>query len=186
VIFASSKIAWYVSRSSGLIAWVTVTTSMLWGLALSTRLVRRKGAPAWLLDLHRFLGVLSIVFTGVHIAGIVADNFVHFGLTDVLWPMASNWRPGAVAWGIVGMYLLAAVQITSWARKHMSRKVWHAVHLASFPLFGAVSLHGFQAGNDRKNVLVVWGALTGGMLLIFFIGARIGIRQNKRRTVSVG
>jgi methionine sulfoxide reductase heme-binding subunit len=187
VILASSKMAWYVSRSSGLIAWVTVTTSMLWGLALSTRLVRRKGAPAWLLDLHRFLGVLSLVFTGVHIAGIAADNFVHFGWLDVLVPMASKWRPGATAWGIVGMYLLIAVQLTSWARKHMSRKVWHAVHLTSFPLFGAVTLHGFKAGHDHKNLLVNWGALTGGMLLVFFIGARIGIRQNKqRRTVNVG
>jgi methionine sulfoxide reductase heme-binding subunit len=185
VILAATKMAWYVSRSSGLIAWVTVTTSMLWGLALSTRLVRRKGAPAWLLDLHRFLGVLSLIFTGIHIAGIVADSFVHFGIADILVPMASKWRPGAVAWGIVSMYLLLAVQLTSWARKRLSRKLWHTVHLASFPLFGAATLHGFQSGHDHSNVLVIWGALSGAMLLIFFVGARVGLRQNKRRTAGV-
>jgi methionine sulfoxide reductase heme-binding subunit len=190
VILASSKLAWYVARSSGLIAWATVTTSMLWGLALSTRLVRRKGAPAWLLDLHRFLGTLSLVFTGVHIAGIVADNFVHFGIADILVPMATTWHPkgsgrDAVVWGIASMYLLIAIQITSWLRKRLSRRVWHAIHLASFPLFIASTLHGFRAGHDRGNALVIWMAMCGGMALVFFVGARIGLRQNKRRMSGV-
>jgi methionine sulfoxide reductase heme-binding subunit len=190
VILAASKMAWYVSRSSGLIAWATVTTSMLWGLALSTRLVRRKGAPAWLLDLHRFLGTLSLIFTAIHVAAIVADTYVHFGVADVLVPMAAKWHPkgsgrDAVAWGIASMYLLVAIQITSWIRKHLSRRVWHTIHLASFPLFGAATLHGFRAGNERTNGLVIWAAMCGGMALVFFVGARIGLRQNKRRVSGV-
>lgn len=183
-MFAASKLAWYVARSSGIIAWVIVTAAMLWGLALSTRLVRRRGAPAWLLDLHRFLGVLSIVFTAVHVVALFADSFVHFSIADLFVPMSSAWRPGAVAWGIVAMYLLVAVQVTSWAKRRLSRKVWHAVHLGSFPLFGAATLHGFQAGHDRGNLLFIWGACTGGALLVFFVGARIGLRVEKRKRVG--
>jgi methionine sulfoxide reductase heme-binding subunit len=183
MMLAASKVAWYVSRSSGLVAWILVTAAMLWGLALSSRLVRTKGAPAWLLDIHRFLGVLSLVFTGVHLVGLMADTYVQFSLADLLVPMASTWRPGAVAWGVVAMYLLLAVQLSSWLRKHLSRKVWHGVHLLSFPLFFMATLHGFLAGHDATNLLVIWGAIVGAMLLVFFIGARVGIRQNKRRTV---
>jgi methionine sulfoxide reductase heme-binding subunit len=183
-MFAASKIAWYVSRSSGLMAWIAVTASMLWGLALSTRLVRMKGAPAWILDLHRFLGVLSVVFTAVHMAGLVADSFVHFGIADLLVPMASSWKPAAVASGVVAMYMVVAIQVSSWMRTRLPRKVWRGIHMLSFPLFGLATLHGFQAGADNHNVVVVWGAVTGAMLLVFFIGARIGIRQHKRPRVS--
>jgi len=34
---------------------------------------------------------------------------VHFGPAQLLIPLASAWRPGAVAWGIVAFYLLVAV-----------------------------------------------------------------------------
>ncbi len=166
----NAKLSWYASRASGLVAWSTVTASMLWGLALSTRLIRRKGAPAWLLELHKFLGTLSVVFVGVHVLALWADNYVYFGPRELFVPLASAWRPGAVAWGIVAMYLLVAIQLTSWAMRRLPRKVWHAVHLTSFPLFAAATVHGFTAGADNTNLLVQWVALTGG-LLVFFLGA---------------
>ena len=62
MIAVTTKLAWYVARSSGIVAWATVTASILWGLTLSSRLVRKRGVPAWLLDLHRYLGTLSLVF----------------------------------------------------------------------------------------------------------------------------
>jgi hypothetical protein len=68
MIGAASKLTWYATRSSGMVAWAVVTASILWGLALSTRIIRRKGAPAWILDLHKFLGTLSLIFVGIHIS----------------------------------------------------------------------------------------------------------------------
>ena len=67
MIAVTDKLAWYVARSSGIVAWATVTASILWGLTLSSRLVRKRGVPAWLLDLHRYLGTLSLVFVVVHL-----------------------------------------------------------------------------------------------------------------------
>ena len=79
MIAVTDKLAWYVARSSGIVAWATVTASILWGLTLSSRLVRKRGVPAWLLDLHRYLGTLSLVFVLIHLGGLWADNFVYFG-----------------------------------------------------------------------------------------------------------
>ena len=59
MIAVTEKLAWYVSRASGLIAWVLVAASIVWGITLSSRLLRRRGIPAWLLDLHRYLGLLA-------------------------------------------------------------------------------------------------------------------------------
>lgn len=159
MIAVTEKLAWYVSRASGLIAWALVAASIVWGITLSSRLLRRRGIPAWLLDLHRYLGLLAVIFTVVHLVGLVADNYVYFGFKELFIPMATDWRPGATAWGIAAFYLLLAIQITSLLMRRMPRKIWHSVHLLAYPLFVVGTVHGFQSGADRSNKLVQWSAL---------------------------
>ena len=177
----TKQLAWYIARSSGITTWVLATASIVFGLALSTRLVRKKGVPAWLNTLHRYLGTLMLVFTAVHLAALVADNWVHFGLADLLVPMASSWRPGAVAWGVVELYLLVAIQVTSWCKRWLPRRLWHSVHLTSIPMFVFGTLHGFQSGADRNNVVVQWGALTGAAAVLFLILFRTTSGSGRRR-----
>jgi DMSO/TMAO reductase YedYZ heme-binding membrane subunit len=168
------KLTWYAARASGLVSWSLVTASIVVGLALSTRLVRRRGASAWLLDLHRFLGTLSLVFVAVHVLALWGDNYVHFGPRELFVPMASTtYRPGAVAWGVVAMYLMVAIQLTSWAMQKMPRRLWHTIHLSSFVLFASATVHGFTAGADNTNLALQWGALTGGLLVLFLLVFRL-------------
>jgi predicted ferric reductase len=170
----NKQLSWYVARAGGLVAWALVTASILWGLALSTRLIRRKGVPAWLLDLHKFLGTLSLVFTGVHLFGLWTDNFTQFAWREMFIPMASTkWRPGAVTWGVIATYAMVAIQLTSWIMRKLPRRLWHTIHLSSFLLFGFATVHGFQSGADKSNLLVQWGALTGGTLVLFLVTFRI-------------
>ncbi len=159
MIAVTQKLAWYVSRSSGLITWAVVAASIIWGITLSSRLLRRRGIPAWLLDLHRYLAALAVVFTFIHMAGLVADNYVYFGWKELLIPMASAWKPGPTAWGVVGFYIVLAIETTSLLMRRMPRKYWHAVHLLAYPLFVMGTIHGFQAGTDKGNKLVQWSAL---------------------------
>jgi predicted ferric reductase len=172
-VLVDGKLAWYAARASGLVAWALVTASVLWGLALSTRLIRRKGVPAWLLDLHKFLGTLTIVFVAVHVFALWADSYVYFGPRELFVPFASQWRPGAVAWGVVGLYMLVAIQLTSWFMRRLPRRLWHAVHMLSFPLFITATIHGFTAGADEGNLIVQWLALTGTLLVIFLVIFRL-------------
>ena len=146
-----ASLPWYIARSAGLLAWALLTASVLWGLALSTKILGRRPRPNWLLDLHRFLGGLAAIFTVVHIVGVLLDNYVPFGLLNVLVPFTGTWRPGAVAWGIAGLYLLAAVELTSLARARLPKRVWRAIHVASFPLFLTATVHAFTAGTDAHT-----------------------------------
>jgi len=90
----SAKLSWYTARSSGLIAWAVVTASILLGLALSTRLIRRKGVPAWSLDLHKFLGTLSVVLSRSTFSRSGPDNFVYFGPAGLFVPMGRGVATG--------------------------------------------------------------------------------------------
>jgi DMSO/TMAO reductase YedYZ heme-binding membrane subunit len=153
-----SHLWWYTARASGIVAWALVTASVLWGLALASRLTRRP-KPAWVLDLHRFLGGASVVFVGVHLLSLTLDRYIGFGVADLFVPMASVWKPGAVAWGIVAFYLLVAVEVTSLLMRRLPRKLWRAVHLTSFAVFAGTTVHALLAGTDANDATVQWLAL---------------------------
>jgi DMSO/TMAO reductase YedYZ heme-binding membrane subunit len=167
------QVWWWLARATGIVAWCTVVASIVWGLTLSSKLVRRRKVPAWLLDLHRYLGTLTLVFVGVHVAALAADNYVDFGLRELFVPMASAWRPGAVAWGIVALYVLLLVQISSWCMKRLPRKVWHRIHLMSFVVLVAGTVHGALAGADRAELLVQFGAVAGTTVVLFLVMLRV-------------
>jgi predicted ferric reductase len=150
-----SSLSWYAARAAGLVGWALLSASVVWGLLISTRASAfgKRPRPAWTLDLHRYLGGLATVFTAVHVAAVVADSYVHFSLAAVLIPFASQWRRSAVAWGVVAMYLLLAVELTSLARSHLSRRVWRATHVAAFPLWVLGTIHALTAGTDTGTWL---------------------------------
>src|SRR4051794_39823375 len=171
----SQALPWYVARSAGLLSWALLTASVVWGLALSgkAKVFGRKPRPNWTLDLHRFLGGLATIFVVVHVAAILADTYIGFGLTSVLVPLASSWRPGAVAWGVAGLYLLLAVELTSLARARLPRKAWRAVHFASFPLFLFATMHAFTAGTDTGSALFVAVAVVAILAIAALTAVRV-------------
>lgn len=163
----NSQVWWFVSRSSGMVAWAVVTMAVAWGLFISTKAVAKASSPAWLLDLHRFLGGLGVAFTAVHLIGLWADSYVTFGWAELFVPMASEWKPGAVAFGIVAMYLLIAIEATSLMMKHLPRRVWRWVHRASLPLYVLATYHALQAGTDHRNQLFRLAALASVNIVAF-------------------
>ena len=149
----SNQLFWFIARASGIVSWALLTTSVVWGLLLSSKVLGKRPRPNWLLDLHRFLGGVAAIFVGVHVTALVADSFVHIGPSEILVPLTSSYRPVAVAWGVVSLYLLAAVELTSLARKHLPKQVWHGIHMASFPLFAMATIHALTAGTDSANTV---------------------------------
>src|SRR4030095_2920750 len=164
----NEHLAWYVSRSTGIVAWGLRVASMVWGFLYATRVLGKRARPWWMLGVHRFLGALAIVFVVVHVLAIVADNYTSFGLVDVLVPFASAWKPIPVALGIVGMYILVTVEVTSLLQRHLPRMVGRQIHLASYGLFAFASLHALSAGTDVRSV-VLGGLAIGAAVALFAV-----------------
>jgi sulfoxide reductase heme-binding subunit YedZ len=172
----SGTLPWYVARSSGLVAWALLAGSVVWGLLMTSKIVRGRVKGSWLLDLHRWLGGLALVFTGVHVAAIMGDSYVHFGLASVMIPLAAHWHPVAVAWGVVSVYLLIAVEATSLARRHLNVRLWKRVHFVSFPLFVTSTIHGLSAGTDGRTPMAITAALlTAGAVAVL---SAVRVRQH--------
>jgi predicted ferric reductase len=182
-----SQLWWYVARSGGIVAWLLLAVSFVVGLVLATRILGRLPTPAWLTDVHRFLGGLALVFTGVHLVGLVADSYTHFGLASLLVPFASSWKPVATAWGVVALYLLLAVELTSLAMRHIPRRLWRGVHFSSFALFLVASVHGATAGTDATNIAYRWSAvlLVALATILTLVRVAVGRRHVARRVPAV-
>ena len=149
----TAHLTWYVARGSGIVTWGLLVASMVWGLLYATRVMRRRVSLWWLLGVHRFLGVLAIAFTGVHVAALILDRYIDFSITDVLVPFTSRWHPLATAWGIIAMYLLLAVEGTSLLKARIPHRWWRTIHLGSYPLFALATVHALSAGTDSKAVI---------------------------------
>ena len=76
------KLSWYIARSSGIVSWILLTASVMWGLLLSARVLYKATAPGWLLDLHRYLGGLSIVLDDRREIVRAAEVFQELARTD--------------------------------------------------------------------------------------------------------
>jgi sulfoxide reductase heme-binding subunit YedZ len=180
----NEKFWWYLSRSSGIVAWVILAAAVIWGLLLSTKILQTKRKPAWLLDLHRWLGGLAVTFTALHLLGLVLDSYVEFGWREILIPFASEWQPAAVAWGVVALYILMAVQLTSLAMKRLPRRLWKWVHLTSFALFFTAAIHGALAGTDATSMWYVVGSglviLTVMVVSLYRIMTKRSVRRASR------
>lgn len=161
----SSQTWWYVARSGGIVAWGLLAASVFWGLALSSRFLGRRPKPNWMLDLHRFLGGLAVVFTAIHVVALIADSYVTFTVLGVLVPFVDDYQPGAVAWGIVAMYLLVAVELSSLLRRRLGKRTWRTLHYLSFPLFFVSTIHLLLVGTDRTTLPLRAGVLAGVALV---------------------
>jgi predicted ferric reductase len=167
------RLGWWVSRASGMVAWVVVAAAVVWGLLASTKLIRKRGIPAWILDLHRYLGTLTVVFVIVHVGAIWLDSFVSFSPQQLFVPFVSSWRPHAVAWGIFATYLLLAIQLTSWAMRRLPRRLWHRVHVLSVPMLVLATVHGFLAGTDRSSRATQWTAFVILACIVLLLSIRV-------------
>ncbi len=167
----SDQIWWYATRAAGLMTWATSATSIVLGLLLSLNVTRQRSrrlpSKPWLIDLHRFVGGMSVVFLVLHMITLWADSFVHFGWAELLIPGASAWRPLAVAWGIVAAWLLAAVEGSSLIKKFLPERLWHGIHLGAYLVCIMGTVHAISAGSDVTNPIVM--AVGGGLWLAIVV-----------------
>jgi sulfoxide reductase heme-binding subunit YedZ len=144
----SSTALWYASRATGVVALLLMTAVVLIGL-LVTRQGRLPGLPRFAVTgLHRNLSLVAVVFVGLHVLTAIADSYVTIPLTAVVVPLASPYERLWTGLGAVSLDITVAVIVTSLLRRHLSRRVWRAVHLLAYLSWPVAWLHSITASHD--------------------------------------
>lgn len=144
---------WYLTRSSGIVATVLAVLALCWGLMFSARSTGNRLRPAWWLDLHNWLGGLTLAFTVVHIFAAFADSDSGIGLKQVFVPGQASDQTQAITFGVLATYAFVLVVFTSWPKKRLRKGLWRAVHLLSLPTALLAGLHGYDVGSDQQASL---------------------------------
>jgi ferredoxin-NADP reductase/DMSO/TMAO reductase YedYZ heme-binding membrane subunit len=135
-----------------------MVVSVLWGILLSTRVLKKRDNPGWLLDLHRWMSGTSVVMVFLHMFSLYMDKYAHFSISDLLIPFHSKYTKIASlgAWpvvlGVLCFYILIAVQGSSLMMRRLPRKYWKGIHYSSYALVLVVSFHAGWSGTDVRAI----------------------------------
>lgn len=147
-------VTWDVARAGGLTAYVLLTAAVIVGLALSLKYQSPRWPRLINSEWHNYLTLLSTVFLAVHVLAVAVDPYTHFGLAEILVPLATHYRPFWMSLGIVGLYLGIAIGISAWIRPLIGYQVWRRLHVLTLVVYALATVHGLFTGTDT---LTWWG-----------------------------
>lgn len=172
-LVAGSKAYWYVARAGGLIAYLLLWLATLWGVLMSSKMVKGKIDAALVYGMHEFLPMLALVFAGLHAAVLMGDAYIGFSLVDLLVPFAASYRPQWTGLGSLALYLSIALIASFYLKNLVSRKLWRAFHYTTYLAFSLAMVHGIMAGTDTSSPVVRWMYIVSGATLLFVTLYRI-------------
>lgn len=144
----STQIWWYVTRSAGIIAYLLLWFSTVWGLAVPSKLLNPVLEQTFTVDFHEFISLLSIGFTLLHVFVLTIDRYLPYTLLQILVPFLSPYRPFWVGMGVIAFYISLLVTVTFYIRSKIGMKTFRSIHLLSLLGYLGVTLHGLYAGTD--------------------------------------
>jgi methionine sulfoxide reductase heme-binding subunit len=142
------QVLWFAARGAGIVSLLLSTVVVCLGFATVVRW-QADGWPRFLtIELHRSMALLSIVFVALHVVTAILDPFNSLGVLAAFVPLASAYRPLAVAAGVISVDLLIAVIITSLLRERIGHRAWRAVHWLAYAAWPLAVIHSLFAGTD--------------------------------------
>jgi len=168
-----TKIPWIVSRVVAFLSYGALAASSIYGLAMTTRLLDVIARRVVSSTLHELLSIWGLALGAVHAVLLLFDNYIAFTWSSILIPWAAPYRPDAVAYGVLGIYLVIILVATSKLRRFIGVRLWRIIHLLSFTTFALLTAHGLAAGTDSGEPWARGLYVAAVTLVAFFLALRL-------------
>jgi len=163
----SQQLWWYITRSAGIIAYLLLWLSMVWGLAVPSRIISPLIDQASTFDFHQFISLLSIGFALLHILVLTLDRYLPYSTLQILIPFLSPYRPLWVGIGVISFYIIVLVTVTFYLRARIGMGAFRAIHVFSLLSYLGITLHGLYAGTDAPLLSMQLLYRGTGLVVIF-------------------
>jgi len=184
----SVQIWWYVTRASGIIAYLLLWFSTVLGLAVTSKYLDGMLDRLFTYDFHEFISLLSVTFTLVHVLVLTLDRYLPYSLAQILVPFISPYRPFWVGVGVISFYIILLVTITFYLRKKIGMHSFRLIHYLSLLGYIGSTLHGYYAGTDTalasKQILYKVSGLVVLFLTVYWL-VLLGLRKVENRRQAV-
>lgn len=181
-----TKAFWYVARAGGILAYMLLWLATLWGIFISSKMVKGWIDGTVLYNMHEFLPILAVVFAVLHAAVLLGDAYIGFSVADLLVPFRAPYRPLWTGLGSLALYLSIALIASFYVRSFIGRRVWRLFHYVTYLAFVLALLHGLQAGTDSGQPLVLGMYVATGATLLFATIYRILTVKASRKPSPAG
>ncbi len=177
ILSTDPKLAWHLTRSAGISAYVLLFASLVWGLFVSGQHVKNWSPGALSLTMHTTIAWLALIFGFTHALLLMADTYFSFTLTDILIPFTGPYRVLAVGLGTLALWLTLVVTLSFQVKRRIGHRAWRWIHMTSYAAFGMVTLHSLTAGTDSGQLgfRLLLGAAV--LLVVLLLGIRVGKGQ---------
>jgi DMSO/TMAO reductase YedYZ heme-binding membrane subunit len=183
-----STALWYLTRSTGLVALVLLSGTVVLGTVSSVGWTTARWPRFLSQSLHRNLSVFCLALVGIHVVSTVGDGYVPIGLADAVIPFRSPYRPIWVGLGALAFDMLLAVAVTSGLRRRIGPAAWRGVHWLAYACWPLAAVHGLGAGSDARlpgAQLVVVGCL-GAVVAAAGWRVAVGRASSRSRRIAAG
>ncbi len=170
-----AKLSWHLVRSSGIVAYVLLLASTVWGLFISAQFVKDWSPGPVSLTVHSTISWLALLLGLVHALLLLLDDYFVYTLGDLFIPFTGPYRPEVVGLGTLAFWLIVIVTLSFPLKRRLGHKTWKRLHYVSYAAFGMVSLHGVFAGTEGSNT--GFRLLVGGGLLLVLVLTAVRIRK---------
>lgn len=167
----SSTALWYLSRATGVLATVLLSTVFVLGLVVSRGTDRGRTSTV-VMGLHRTLSLGMSAFLIVHVLTAVLDTYVPIGVLSAVLPFASAYQTVWVTIGTLAFDALIAVVLTSLLRHRLPENLWRTVHWTAYLLWPGALAHGYFLGTSGQPWLR-WITLGCGAVGVAAVGWRL-------------
>jgi methionine sulfoxide reductase heme-binding subunit len=143
---------WLVSRASGIVALVLISLSVVIGLAMAAKVLRRPGLKRAGARLHQHMALTGLAAIGVHGLALLGDNWLKPGWRGITIPFALGYRPGFTGIGIIAGYLAVLLGPSFYLRRRIGARRWRALHRATVLVWLLSAIHALGAGSDGASL----------------------------------
>ncbi|MET8976101.1 cytochrome b/b6 domain-containing protein [Streptomyces sp. NPDC004539] len=155
VVLGGTWLQDFVNFGAGVLALVSLTCSVIWGLVAQDRLILNTRQRIMAQGIHRVTAVASIAFLLVHISIKVALG--HTALIGALIPFSLGFTGigGLIGLGSLAALLMIFVGVTGALRNQFASPAataarWRMMHMMAYPALCAALIHGLFAGRAAK------------------------------------
>jgi methionine sulfoxide reductase heme-binding subunit len=165
----SAQSTWFITRSAGMIAYLLLWLSTIWGLAISSKIIDRLLHRSFTFDFHQVLSLLALGFLGLHVFILMADQYLPYSLSQILVPFLSPYRPFWVGIGVLAFYISILVSVTFYMRQKIGMKTFRLIHYTSLIGYLGATLHGIFAGTDSSLPAAMLMYIGTFLVVIFLV-----------------
>jgi DMSO/TMAO reductase YedYZ heme-binding membrane subunit len=182
----TAKELWYLTRGTGVVALLLLTTSVVLGVTTTLGAQLRRWPRFAVAGMHRNLTLLAIVFVVVHVVTTIADGYAPIRLTDAIVPFVSAYRPAWLGLGAVAFDLLLALVVTSLLRVRIGVRVWRSVHWLAYVSWPVALVHALGTGSDPRTAWLAAIGIASLVVVVVAVVTRLSLGTGPRNTRLAG